>query len=129
MIRRKVPGLMAFHLPGRWAWLAACVLVLGPCATAAQAQGIHSLEALDRSCEAWTANAAYDVDVDNWLIGFWSGLNTGEGRAARRVLVSESDNPRSLIAEVRHNCEADPALSILHAALAVFRTYARERTS
>jgi hypothetical protein len=75
-----------------------------------------------RSCAYWRESAAKIEDGNNWIRGFWTGLNfMNEGNHA----VGSQTDPAGILAEVNKECEAKPSVQLGIATTKVFMEMAR----
>lgn len=67
-------------------------------------------------CADYTSGVDYvRVQANNWLIGYWSGLNSG-----LKSKVGRSTSAVGILGEIKLLCEKRPSLSLIDAADVVF---------
>jgi len=75
-----------------------------------------------RSCAFWRESAARIEDGNNWIRGFWTGLNfMNDGNHA----VGSQTDSAGILAEVNKECDAKPSVQLGIATAKVFMEMAR----
>ena len=71
------------------------------------------------SCGRWIANPSMDSSVKAWIMGFFSGRNSGSD-----ANVGASTDADGIVGEVKLACQNEPSISV---STATWRTYERFR--
>lgn len=81
----------------------------------------NSLTFGDATCGTWVANPAANNEIRAYVMGLWSGRNTG-----LMLEVGHSTNGDGVVEEVRLVCRATPSLHIVTATIQVYERFRRE---
>lgn len=76
------------------------------------------------SCASWLVNATSERDGENWILGYWTGVNSAN---PGNPLVGKSTDGEGLIGEVRLICTSKPSISLVDATVAVYNQFVRDR--
>jgi trans-2-enoyl-CoA reductase len=70
-----------------------------------------------QSCASWPETATSERDGENWVMGYWSGLNRF---SSRNGLVGVRAGGEDIIAEVKKVCADHPSTNLNDATLVVY---------
>ena len=74
---------------------------------------VHIIGTGGFSCGAWVAKRINDNFAQAWILGYWSGLNTGVTAFTEAATsVGSSTDADGIIEEVRLLCRREPSLAI-----------------
>jgi hypothetical protein len=99
--------------------IACAALILSSTASMGQSKGTIVLGFVsgNNSCAAWLANAATEQAGNNWIVGFWSGLNLN---SQTRHDVGKTTDGFGIVALVKKKCSDDPTSMLLGTTVDVY---------
>lgn len=72
-----------------------------------------------RSCAAWLQNDASEITGNNWILGYWTGMNESNANHA----VGNSTDALGIFGEIKKTCTEDPALSLREATASAYWSF------
>lgn len=71
-----------------------------------------------RSCATAFSTPGYRNQSEDWISGFWSGLNV-----ANQAFVGEGSDPLGRLTEIERYCRNDPSVPLAIAALRIYERF------
>lgn len=71
-----------------------------------------------RSCATAFSTPTYRQQSEDWISGFWSGLNTAD-----QAFVGEGSDPFGRLTEIERFCRNDPSAPLAVAALRIYEKF------
>lgn len=98
-------------------WLAVIALVLATDTTGQElANGPGLIKAFGigiRSCATWLDDPGSEISGSNWILGYWTGMNTNNNT---NHAVGDSTDALGIISEIKKLCTEKPSLTLSEAA-------------
>ena|SRR5579864_7689134 len=104
--------------------LASIFITLPAIAADAERGLVYQLGIGRSSCAHWLADAANERDGVNWLLGYWTGVNSTN---PKNKFVGSSTDGDAVVAEVKLICIASPSTTLVDATVAVYNRFLHEK--
>lgn len=105
--------------------LAFSALTFGVASAADPSQKIHYYGLAGSSCATWLSSSEYQLGGEQWIFGFWSGLNQEAAIHNERSDVGKTTDRNGIVGEVKKVCLREPSKQLKDAAGLVFYEFQR----
>jgi hypothetical protein len=68
------------------------------------------------SCGSWLLEPSRNLEVEEWVLGYWSGMNANEPHTQ----VGHTTDALGIMGEVQLACKNDPSLTIISATVQTY---------
>lgn len=75
------------------------------------------------SCATWLSTSANRQQGNDWLLGFWSGIN---GYGSPGGIVGHTTDSLGIISEVKKVCNNEPSLALIYATARTYQWFAQQ---